>query len=180
MKWLTAGLLLLAAAPAARAQDGADALVLLQQTLPASVWGELHGALAGAAAAGLPVASVAERLLEAEAKGSPPDQLPPLARRITAQLVVGRAALNEAGVAAPGRDEIEAAAAAVSRGATAGQVMDVVRATRSSGPVTVALFTLAELRDAGRPLEHAAPIPARLKPGRPAPPTPRKLRPQRP
>src|SRR5260221_10037537 len=136
----------LIAGPAA-AQDVTDVAERLRNHLPARVADEVLRRIGEARAQGLPASVLERRALELVAKEVPAGAV---ARSIDAQargLATASDALARAGVPAPSPDEIEAGAAAMTRGVDGQGVAQIARAAPSGQSLAVPLFVLASLID---------------------------------
>ncbi|HET8649134.1 MAG TPA: hypothetical protein VFL95_03775 [Gemmatimonadales bacterium] len=154
MKCLAVACVLLSLAPVAQAQSAAVPVTRLRAQLPPAIADSVFAVLAQADAIGLPTRPLAERALEALAKNQPAESLPGMLEQFSADMIAGRAALEDAGVGNPDADEIEAAATALARGVSGDEIAETARA-QHGGALTVPLFTLAELRDRGLPSDQA-------------------------
>lgn len=157
--------LLLLAPPALGAQE---TTARLTTSLGADVAQRVLGRIAAARELGLPADALEQRALELTAKGIAPLAVERQVGADAAALSLARRALAEGGALAPRPGEIEAAAAAMRRGVSAGAISALAAAGAPTRPLALPLFVVSSLIDRGATVERAVTVvAARLTAGVP-------------
>ena len=147
MRGLVALLLLL---PAALAAQGPDVQArLAERGLPPELVRRVVEMAQSAATRGLPGDAVADRAIEGWAKRVPAGRIVTALEQYAIRLGDARAAVGQAGIAAPPPEMIVAAAEALGRGLGPSQVGAVVRAARVPGAVAPGLSVVTALTAEG-------------------------------
>jgi hypothetical protein len=126
----------------------------LRAVLPAGVADQVIAIVTDATDRGLPGDAVADRALEALAKGRSGAQAKAAAQALSTQLAVARGALKRAG-RTPDASEIESAANAMELGVAGATVSALASAAPSGRSLAVPLAVLGELVNRGLPADGA-------------------------
>ncbi|MBI4420104.1 MAG: hypothetical protein HY560_04695 [Gemmatimonadetes bacterium] len=126
----------------------------LREVLPADVADQVAGTVNDAIARGLPGQAIAERALEAIAKGRSGAEVSAAARAFAADLSGGRDALQRGG-RRPDASEMEAAATAMSLGVDGSAISALASSAPSGRSLAVPLAVIGALVDRGLPSDGA-------------------------
>jgi hypothetical protein len=136
---------------AAQAQDPVERL---RQVLPADVADQVIAIVSDATSRGLPGDAVAERALEASAKGRSGAEVSAAARSYATQLDSGRDALRSGGHT-PDGSEIESAAGAMKAGVDGKAISELAKSAPLGRSLTVPIAVLTALLNRGLPSDAA-------------------------
>jgi hypothetical protein len=128
-----------------------DVAARLSGRAPATVIRVVQEIAQDASARGLPVEPLIQKALEGGAKGVPPDRVIAAVRLLVTRLDDTRAALRDAGIAAPSVEALEGGADAINAGLTARQVRDLGRVSRPPYDPALTLRIAATLTALGVP-----------------------------
>ena len=126
----------------------------LKAVLPAEVADRVIQLMTEAASRGLPGDVVADRALEAQAKGRPAGEIPAAARQAAEHLANARAAVGGRG-REPDVSEIQAGAAALELGVNGKTISTLARSAPSGRSLAVPLAVLGALVNRGLPSDDA-------------------------
>ncbi len=126
----------------------------LRAVLPADVADKVIAIVTDATSRGLPGQAIADRALEAIAKGRSGDQVPAAAQAFAADLAVAHDALQHAG-RNPDVSEIEAAAAAKELGVDGAAISTLASSAPSGRSLAVPLAVIGALVNRGLPSDGA-------------------------
>jgi hypothetical protein len=128
-----------------------DVAARLSGRAPATVIRVVQEIAQDASARGLPVEPLIQNALEGGAKGVPPDRVIAAVRLLVTRLDDTRAALRDAGIAAPSVEALEGGADAINAGLTPRQVRDLGRVSRPPYDPALTLRIAATLTALGVP-----------------------------
>jgi len=151
-------LVLAASAAAATAQQPDVRAQLSARGLPPDLVNGVAAVATDAAARGLPTAPIADKALEGWAKRAPAPRILSVVEAFAGRMSDAQTAVRAAGAGAPSGDVIAAAAEAMGRGMTAGQVQDVVRAGPTAAAVAPALRVASALSAQGMQMSQAVTV----------------------
>ncbi|PYP58538.1 MAG: hypothetical protein DMD44_07215 [Gemmatimonadetes bacterium] len=126
----------------------------LDGRVPPDVQRAVQDIAADAAARGLPTEPLVQKAIEGGAKRVPADRLIAAVRALAARLAGATEAVRAGGLESPKADVVEGGADGLSAGLSAGQVSDLVRATRAAYDPALVLRVAATLAALGVPAKQ--------------------------
>jgi hypothetical protein len=131
-----------------------NAVDRLRQVLPAHIADQVIAIVTDATSRGLPGDAVADRALEARAKGRSGDEMVAAARSHSADLASARVALERGGHT-PDRGEIESAAGAMKAGVDGQAISELASSAPSGRSLAVPIAVITALMNRGLPSDAA-------------------------